>query len=816
MTSLVQKEIVAELKDSEKDFENVILGTYTLDTQFFEEAILRILQQKDARRIVVMTDSKSYKETFRTARNAGVTYLIEPIKAAREFHPKFILMTSKEAGRIFIGSANLTENGFLRDGELFTHIDSDFSKEYPEVLSLFVDMKDFLLSLSEKGLIRSKRHREQIVKALGVPWLVDKKPTDRNRRRIRLLNSVERPILSQINEILEKEKIRKIILCAPFFDLNGAVLDYLAKNLCSTIQLYVQSDRVRNLPVNAIRKLIARGRRISTFTIAFRNDVNRYMHAKIIQFETNKGSYCLTGSANATSAGLLSNSRTGNVELCLLRFEEKKGSFDNLLFNRDMAIEQIDPLSLKANPLDFPSEGPGSDIHIEEAKLESGKLILDFSPPLGRRYRNATVTISRPVPVKPIVIKQVLMEKNRIIIDLTEGMKKYCEESSFVTIKLRRDSKFLISDKRWISTEVFEQIPKRRDINIIEKTNGRIGLIKLMNQLDRASELPAMLLYYLQHLDFDWLAESLDKTRRRIFKKYIGEELDEERAFSDRELPSAEEILGKIIHRHTKKFEQMIQDVKPSENLEIRVQKMFDLFLFLCKITIWFKLRKLTGTRALIDTVKRMQMLVGTKTKYWYRYDGYGYFDRIIESIGRERFLRIHEKLYAPLHFMVLSKIIIDLTDSLSARERRRLRGQLERIVANSFMRDNKKLVSWLSKDKLKKVIQEYDEYEYFSLSYKRLRKQALEIIKHPKRYGHCSECKKETPYRIASDTFLCLDCARRQFGKKRAQLALMQCHKCGYCKWLPVDRISGMQFCEKDGMRMLFIPAEFHIPRKQ
>lgn len=819
MVSLVQKEIITELKECGEDFENIIAGTYSLKPQFFEEEILKIFQQKDAKRIMLMVDSRHYEETFQAARKAGVMYLIEPISLKHDFHPKFILMSSEETGKLLVGSGNLTENGLIRDGEIFTLVDYDLVKEYPDILSVFAEMKDFLISLSERDFIRSSKHEEQILKSLDVPWLVDAEPSEADHRRIRLLHSVKRAILSQVKEILNDEEVTRIILTSPFFDLKGKVLRYLVDDFCDTIHLLIQPDRVHNFPIKTIKKLRREGSCISTYKIAFRNDINRFIHAKIAVFETEKGSYCLTGSANATSAGLLSTSRTGNVELCLLRYEKKRKSFDYVLMNNELESKQVNLSLLKSNPLSPPITAPSPDIYIEEAKLESNKLIIYFSPPVGKVYKHATLTVSRPVSVKPITMKQTLSDKGRLMINLSEDTKRFCEQSAFVTLTLRKglSKKTLSSNKRWISTEVLEQTPRKRDVNIVEKTNGRIGLIRLMNQLNRASEIPTMLLYYLQFLDFDWLAESLDRHRRRIVRRSLGEEgSEDEMATFERYVLTAEEVLEKIVDRHEKKFEQMIEEIELNEeDLQIRVRRMFDLFLFINKIVIWFILRKDVGMEELSDMIHRMKLLVGTRERFWYKYEGLGYLDRVKEFVGKKTFLDLYEKLDVLPHFIVLSKIILNLSKGMSRRLRLELTNQLGDAIRNACIKKNKsKEIAGLSKESLMKVVEEYDEYEHFFFSYKTLLNHTLKIIKGSEPRGHCNECKRVTSFRINSNTYLCPNCARKRFGKRPTHLILMECRKCCYTKWMPADRVGRLEFCEKDGMLMYRIPGTFHIPR--
>jgi len=95
-----------------------------------------------------------------------------------------------------------------------------------------------------------------------------------------------------------------------------------------------------------------------------------------------------------------------------------------------------------------------------------------------------------------------------------------------------------------------DRIPRKRDVDIIAQSNGRKGLIRLMNQLDKASEIPTMLLYYLQFLDFNELFESLESPRKRIIRRSLDEESVDEPIAKERYLLSAEDVLEKRARAH--------------------------------------------------------------------------------------------------------------------------------------------------------------------------------------------------------------------------------------------------------------------------
>ena len=816
MVSIIQKEFITELRESGDEFENIVIGTFSLEASFFEEIFLDILSKKDAKNIMVLVDRRNYEDTFGTAKEAGRSYLIEPVKAFHRFHPKFILLTSEDSGKLFIGSGNITANGVMRNGEIFSLIDLDLSRENPEIINVLKDMKGFFSALSSNNLLASLSHREKVESSLSYAWLAEHE-IEPNKGKIKLLHSVEHSILSQLKKVLDEEEVNRITIASPFFDSRGKLLTFLTANFSDKIRLLVQPDAVRNLPVERIRDLNRKGNQISVYKTWFKNDESRYMHAKIIIFETENGTYCLTGSANATVSGLLSSSKAGNIELCLLRHEKKRSYFDYLLQNDDLGQRKVKIGALKSNLLESETLQQSYKISINEAQLQSDNLLIRFSPGVGGIYKQLTATLVNSRSIDPIILSKKLLHQDHVIFPLESNQKQFCEQSAYVKIKLKKSlssREYLESNKRWISTQHLEQTPRNRDIRQIEETNGRIGLIRLMNQLLKASETPSIFLYYLRYLNFDWLAETLNSARRRIFQQALGEtEGTSGAADFEREIVTATEVLEKLVNRHEKKFDALLEQVDGIEDFEERIMNMFDLFLFLSKIVIWFMVNQEYDYDEIDDIISRMESLVGTRDKYWYIRGGFGYFDRIKKTMEPMNFDRIYQRLNVPLHFLVLSSIIQQLVKEESTETRSEIRDRLSCIIRFSFSQEDvETALKETIERNFEKVAREYKEYEVFKLSKKKIIKTALKLFEDNIPEGACSRCSNITHFRMSTKGFICPKCAKNVAANIK-RYYLMECYKCGNKKWMAARSISPIEFCETDGMKLYLAKARIFIP---
>jgi len=707
MVSMTPVEILTELRES-GDYENAVLGTYAFSPTFFENQILPKLRSKDVQNIVVLIDPIDLEATFKEAKEVGIFYLLEPMATRNIFHPKFTLLTSTESGKLTIGSANITQQGYASNGEILTSLDYDKYNPSTEALSVFIGMKEFLQRSIEKGLVRSSKHAAKIHQAINVPWLKSEPKCD----RIRLIHSLDMPILEQIRMIVEGQEIERIIISSFLF--SSEVIRYICEKFCKKVDIILQPGRAIGLARKEIENIIKdTGATLSFHQIVFKDEESRFLHAKVFLMKGNKGSYCLTGSANPTVSAMLSTPPTGNVEVCLLRFEEDKEYFDYLFDNPSITVKKIDldRIAFVSSPPLPPVEK--SDLDLIEARIEGNCLIVEFLP-LNPNYKLARLIIRRANAIEPKIIDTETVTDDKIAVRLSEDAQRYCQDSCFVVLELRRerdDPNPLVSNKRWISTEISELVPSNRDVETVRRTDGRVGLIKLLNQLDKASESPQMLLYYLQFIDFDWLFETVKSVRKHIVETIDPEIMEDQRYMLERLNITPEYVLNKILTRHQRKFKELTSHVEPTPDLTVKVEKIFNLSMFINKMVIWFVLNKKCSVSELIH-------ICG--------YDGTidifcnKFLDKLRRLLGKEEADNLMDSLNVLTHIMVLSKIIRDIQHSDPIYERvnlwpiRRF-NELYRKSLENLCENSEEIIA-KGRSKLPKLIKEYEEFQGISL----------------------------------------------------------------------------------------------------
>ena len=293
------------------EWSNAFFTTYALSLSFFEAVILDGLVRQNVERTLVLADVVGVSAAVAEygSRCAGRVYEIEPVVVERGcFHPKFMALTSSTEAHLVVGSGNLTFGGWGANLECVEHLHPGVASE------AFDDAADFLESLSKVPWVkhfaqkqcRSLSERFRLSAGAGV-----------RTGAIRLLHSLERPLLEQLAEIAEElGGARRLTLAAPFHD--GVALDRVCRRL-RLDHAFVHSHPAgtvagsfgANWPTGASVT-------VGPVAVALFADDGRRLHAKAFEVICRRGRLVMSGSANATLAAL---DRERNVELCVVRIQ---------------------------------------------------------------------------------------------------------------------------------------------------------------------------------------------------------------------------------------------------------------------------------------------------------------------------------------------------------------------------------------------------------------------------------------------------------------------------------------------------------------
>lgn len=285
-----------------------LFTTYTFNPAFFEAAVLPAAFRPDGCQIGVLVDGGPLAASTlgAYAQHIGSRYAVAPVRAPGNgiFHPKIALLESHNRLVLCVGSGNLTASGLAHQLECLDV--TDLSDD----AGLSAQLKDFLSCLA--GGCRDASPRAADMLASAATWIqTDSPPAPAQRRAARLLHTLERPVLEQIDELLRHEghRTKTLTVLAPFHSKDGAAVRALREAVGASV---LRVAHLGTVPCDA--EAYAGAMYVSPVS----PPVSRSLHAKVFEFSSDDGAWVVSGSVNATTQSLC---LPKNVEVSIARWE---------------------------------------------------------------------------------------------------------------------------------------------------------------------------------------------------------------------------------------------------------------------------------------------------------------------------------------------------------------------------------------------------------------------------------------------------------------------------------------------------------------
>lgn len=292
-------------------WEQAVFSTFALSLSFFEALVLDSLMRGGSKQALILTDPEGLRAGLSEhgARRAGRDYEISAVaKSGGYFHPKISAFVAQGDAHLLVGSGNLTFGGWGGNLECIDHLHTSFAAD------AFDDAARFYESLSSDSAIRfdAKAKCDELAAALRAAV-----GSTRRSGRVRLAHSLGRSIAEQIAEACDGlGGAERLTIVSPFYDVTGRGIDDLAATLaCDDMRLHAHS-------AGAVR---GKGsfewpfdRKQKPKAVALEDDFPadaRPLHAKCFELRCKRGIVRVSGSANATHAGLYGH----NVEASVIR-----------------------------------------------------------------------------------------------------------------------------------------------------------------------------------------------------------------------------------------------------------------------------------------------------------------------------------------------------------------------------------------------------------------------------------------------------------------------------------------------------------------
>lgn len=448
-------------------YDCAIVATFGADLRFFEQHVFPNLR---AQRVLCLMDAGHFQqltqgEATQAARFAGIRYQVAPVSApGGVFHPKFIVCLSEKRFRLFLGSHNLTQAGYLSNAELFTCVEGE-SESADEATALVNDLCDFLEALTQGPYLTSPAQKF-IQNALTLRPSVSQLP----ERRYKIVSSISQPILDAIETQLAGQPVTEVYALSPFWGHDARLLDELARRFHQPkFKIYVQSgravfDRVEMQTWHAQygKAQLFRVQSASKSMVGNATNGERYIHAKLLALVTAQSTLFLTGSPNFTRTALaMSANSRGNIETGLLEHRPDVANIEHLLHDGLLQTQAVDSwASLESDTTsDWPRVGQRPLLQVVEARYAAPHLTIEIIYPSGRveQLTNGKVMWCRPggPPSSSTTIERLATGRWSVNCELTTVATLVWMEMTDPTLK-----QVLRSERQWIT---FPQLPVSSD-----------------------------------------------------------------------------------------------------------------------------------------------------------------------------------------------------------------------------------------------------------------------------------------------------------------------------------------------------------------
>jgi hypothetical protein len=363
-------------------WDHALMLSYGLDLPFFERALARQLPSSCRNRILLgdertlLVACEEYAESG-LVRGANRSYVAEPILRRTSSHAKVVLLTSPTAGRMHVGSGNLSRQGFGSGAELFTSY--TYNQDDDSALAEFVSIRDLLERLRDGDLLTTVAawHVDRLLET--TPWLYAAAPAPS-----RVRHTLDTPLATQLTDLIGDRSVSELVVAAPFFDEPLVALRSLVDTLKpDRITLLVQPERTSIDPdaLDGLRADMPNALEVRPFE---RAPSRPWVHAKLLLVRTSDGDVCLQGSANISQAALLRAGSRGNLEVVNL-LDAPSGTFDALLDGLDIGdpVDDLETLDVDFEPTDDVDELLESDGWLlTHGEWRDGRLELRHRGPL--------------------------------------------------------------------------------------------------------------------------------------------------------------------------------------------------------------------------------------------------------------------------------------------------------------------------------------------------------------------------------------------------------------------------------------------------
>lgn len=327
-------------------FHSALMTSYSINLYYWESQLLKTLSKKGINYVSAVVDSECLSEQlyyFNSAReNRAPKFGLHGFKSEGAFHPKIQFYAGKNSILVLVGSGNISISGHGKNLEIWNPImiDSKDSPLFPVVIGVWDYLGKIYRSLGPEAvdIIETVKENCELLKGEIQMDSSDCKVSD--VLSIRFFANGEDTLMDQCLSWIGEEKIKDIVVMAPFHDKKAAFIE-------SLIDLYHPEG---------FDLILQRGFGLSPDSDEIPSSVNviewdelraslslrqKYFHAKCIFLEGEKNSYLICGSANSSIAAFgRVEEKPINYEACIGYKTPRRSFYDMIGTSRPSPMDR--------------------------------------------------------------------------------------------------------------------------------------------------------------------------------------------------------------------------------------------------------------------------------------------------------------------------------------------------------------------------------------------------------------------------------------------------------------------------------------------
>lgn len=326
-----------------KEIENVIILTHNFDGIFVESLILPVLRRSGNPSMTIFADADCAIEAYESQRELlsglGFRYRLVPVDIPHpfRFHPKAVLLSSRERATLFVGSGNLGFGGWRENGEIWAeyNIDEIDQTDAPA----FAYFRTYLYQILDWVPI-SETVKHDIDEAFGgerKQWVAFLREAGLLFGRV-----AQGPSLTdQLQREITGGKVKRLWICSPYFDEQGEAIIKLSERFSAQETIVLLPKKNSNLSSKAASRIPSSCHLRSISFKGQSDDVFRFPHGKFYGIEFDNKVTAIFGSANCSNAAWFISGYGGNTELVGIH-ELPREAFEEA-FLRELEISDLPP-----------------------------------------------------------------------------------------------------------------------------------------------------------------------------------------------------------------------------------------------------------------------------------------------------------------------------------------------------------------------------------------------------------------------------------------------------------------------------------------